>query len=378
VVPLQSPPQPGPAVATLLGLVLVAGVVGAVGSAVMCRLPNPVGKYRLLYAVVLFPATLVAYGVLASLGFGAALVAALPPVPDPVAALLGSYAEFLAAGLVFLAAYAPTVRGVRAVRDIELSTRAALAKMARYVVGLSAVVTLVVAPLDVASADLGPVGVALGIVALGVGFLAVSPWVLPLLRTTREPSGGTADRLAALRSRAGLDVRDARILDTDDEETADALVRGVPGYRRLFVTSTFLEAFDDDTAAALLAVEDGRLRSRVLELRVGTVAVAGVALVASVSGAGPRWPTLALSVAALLVGFGLSRRGIRVADDRAADRVGARTVAAALDRYAAVHGMEPSRRRFPNPLSVSVPLGDRIDRLRDRDRVDDDPDRSGA
>jgi STE24 endopeptidase len=38
-------------------------------------------------------------------------------------------------------------------------------------------------------------------------------------------------------------------------------------------------------------------------------------------------------------------------------------VAEALDRYAEIHAMEPSRRRIPNPLSVNVALGDRIDRL---------------
>jgi STE24 endopeptidase len=57
---------------------------------------------------------------------------------------------------------------------------------------------------------------------------------------------------------------------------------------------------------------------------------------------------------------------VRAADDRAADRMGADAVADALDRYASVHGMEPARRRVPNPLSVTVALGDRIDRLRER------------
>jgi STE24 endopeptidase len=67
----------------------------------------------------------------------------------------------------------------------------------------------------------------------------------------------------------------------------------------------------------------------------------------------------------VLGGFWLSRRGVRAADEYAADQVGAATVVDAFERYATVHSMDPSRRRVPNPLSVNVALGDRIDRLRE-------------
>lgn len=362
---LQSTPlDPGTAVVALGGLVLVALLTGVVGNTVVRRLSNPVGKYRLLYGVVFLPLTFLSYGLFALAGFGPSLVAALPSVPSPLPNLLGSFVEFLGAGVVWLAAYAPTVRGVRAVRGIDLPTAAALGKMARYVVGLSAVITVVVAPLRFAGSTLG-VGVA--VTLIGVGFVYASPWLIPVLRATRDPDDRTADRIADLRARAGIDVRDTLVLDSEDEETASTLVRGPPGYRRLFVTGTFLDAFDDDTAAALLAVEAGRLRVRVLERRIGTVAVTGLALVASVSGTGLRWPLLALSASVLLVGFGLSRRAVRAADDHAAERVGPGTVATALERYAEVHAMEPTRRRLPNPLSANVALGDRIDRLRARD-----------
>jgi STE24 endopeptidase len=72
---------------------------------------------------------------------------------------------------------------------------------------------------------------------------------------------------------------------------------------------------------------------------------------------------LGASFGALLVGFRLSRRGVRAVDEYAAEQVGATAVAEALDRYAEIHAMAPARRRFPNPLSVNVALGDRIDRL---------------
>lgn len=364
MVALQTaPPRPGPAIAALFGLVLLGAIIGTVGNAVVRRLSNPVGKFRLLYAVVLFPVTLLAYGVLTLLGFGPALVADLPGIPSALGSVLTDFVEFLAAGLVWLASYAPTIRGVREVRDIEMSTGHALVKMARYVLGLSVVVAVVIAPLQLVPSSASPLVLVIGLAIMGGVFLNASPWIVPILRSTIDPTDETADRIATLRARAGLEVRDVLVLDTDDEETASTLVRGPPGYRRLFITSTFLDAFDDETATALLAIEAGRLNSHVLVIRMSTVIVAGAALVASVTSVGPRWPVLGVSFGALLVGFWLSRRGVRAADEYAAKQVGATTVTEALDRYAEVHEMTPTRRRFPNPLSVNVALGDRIDRL---------------
>jgi STE24 endopeptidase len=275
------------------------------------------------------------------------------------------FAGFCGAGLGGLAAYAPTVRGVRAVRGIDLSTGRALARMARWVGGVSAVAAVVLTPLRLAGAP-SPLGLA-GVLVLAVAATLVgSPWIVTAVRSTAPPTGATRERIDALCDRAGLGVRDVRVLDTDAEETATVHVRGPPGYRRLFVTTTFLDRFDDGTAAALLAVEAGRLERHVLPVRAGSVVAAAVPLVASVGGRGPRWVLLGVTVLTLVVGFWLSRRGVRRADDVAAGRIGADAVADALDRYAEVHALEPTRRRVPNPLSVNVALGDRIDRLRAR------------
>ena len=364
MVSLQAPsPQLGPGLAALFGFLLLGVIVGAVGNAIVRRLSNPVGKYRLLYAVVLFPVTLLTYGVLALLGFGPALVGSTLGGPAVLNAVLTNLAEFLAAGLVWIAAYAPTVRGVRDVRDIELSTRTALGKMARYVIVLSGFVAVILAPIKVVSFGDSPLVLMVGLGLVVVVILYISPWIVPLIRETREPTGESAERLATLRTHAGLDVRDVLVLDTEDEETANTLVRGPRKYRRLFVTSTFLEAFNDERVAALLAIETGRLRSHVFEIRVSTVVAAGVTLVAAVTGVGPRWLLLGTSFGVLLVGFWASRRAVRTADEYAADRLGADTVADALARYAAFHAIEPSRRRIPNPLSANVALGDRMDRL---------------
>jgi STE24 endopeptidase len=195
-------------------------------------------------------------------------------------------------------------------------------------------------------------------------FLVASPWIVSLLRTTGKPTGASAERVADLRERAGLDVRPVRVLDTEAEATASLYVRGPPGYRQLFVTSTFPDPFDD-VAVALLAVQAGRVGSRVPAARRGTVVLAAVPLVESVTGAAPRWPALAATFG-VVVGFWLSCRGVRAADDYAAERIGPGTLADAIARYAEVHALEPTRRRVPNPPSVNVPLGDRIDRLSER------------
>jgi STE24 endopeptidase len=361
-----SPPQLGLVVVVYLALLCGGSIVGTVGSLVVQHLPNPVGKYRLLYAGVLLPFALLAYGLLSLLGFGTALLAVLGfPQSTFVGAVLADFTEFLAAGCVWLASYAPTVRGVRRVRDIDLSTGESIRRMARYVVGLCGVVTVVLVPLRITPSSPAPLGIAVSLAIVVIAVLLASPWIVPVLRETNTPAGETAERLDALCTSAGLEVRDVRILETDTEETATTLVRGPPGYRRLFVTSTFLDRFDDETAVALLAIEAGRLRSHLLLVRTATVIVGGLLLVASVTGVGPRWPLLLLSVGTIVVGFWASRRRMWAADSDAADRVGHQTLADALERYADVHALEPTRRRLPNPLSVNVALGDRIDRLRE-------------
>jgi len=369
MVTLQTtPPSLAPPLVFLVLLAVVGVVLGAVGSAVVRRLSNPVGKYRLLYAGVLLPFALLSYGVLALLGLGSAVVAATPVAAGSVGGtLLSDFVGVLAAGVVGLGAYAPTVRGVCAVRDIDLSTVRSVGRMARFVVGVSAVVTVVLAPLRLSPAGTTPLAVVGVFAVLLVVTLVASPWLLAALRSTVEPDTPTRERLAALRERAGLDVRDTLVFDTDAEETAGVYVRGPPGYRRLFVTTTFLDRFDDETATALLAIQAGELRTHLLAKRIVTVVLAAFPLVAAVSGGSKRWGLLGAAFLVLVVGFWLSRRGVRAADDAAAERLNPGAVADALERYAAVHAMEPTRRRLPNPLSVTVPLGDRLDRLRTRE-----------
>lgn len=345
------------------GFVVLAIVVGWLGSALVQRLSNPVGRYRRLYVFVLLPVAAVAYVGLSTVGLGASLVAAVPMTPRVIEPVLAGFVDVLGAGLVWLGGYAPTVAGVRRVRGIDYSTGRALWRAGRFVVGLSLIVTAVLAPFHLPRLEHSAVALAVGFAVVTPLFVYLSPWIIPLLRETTIPDVGTAQRLSRLTETAGLDGRDTVVLETDAEETAEAFVRGPPGYRRVFVTTTFLDRFDDETARALLAIEAGRRRARVLETRTVTAVIGGLLLIGAVAGIGPRWPLLGAAFVVAVIGCRRSRTGIRLADDHAAAVTSPGAVARALDLHADVHGVEVTRRRIPNPLAVTVPLGDRLDRL---------------
>ncbi|WP_277554605.1 peptidase [Halobaculum limi] len=384
MVPLQSAGSPrlGFALVVWTLLCTVGLVGGGVGSAVARRLSNPVRAYRLLYQALLFPLGLFAYGALAVGDFGLAVTDPFLAVTGALSVVEMATAEFLtalAASGVVLVAYLPTVGGVADARDIDLTRRGAAASMTRYLLGISAVFAVVFTVFRVAI-DRGSPGLVVGVgLPLFVVILAgASPWVITAVRTTERPRGAVGDRIDHLRDHAGLGdgvgddgVRGVRVIDTDEEANASAHVRGLGPRRYLFVTSTFLDAFEDDTAVALLAIQAGRVHSRSMLRRMSGVVAAAVPLAFGLSGETVNWTFVALAPVALLVGLWLARRGTRIADDVAAERVGPAAVADALARWAAFHSLEPSRRRIPNPISASVPLGDRIDRLRERAETTD-------
>ena len=373
VIALQSGPALGPPVVLWVVCCLVGAAVGAAGSALVRRLSNPVAKYRWLYFGVIVPYVIVAYGLLAVLDFGAAVRETvlpgeiLPSVGGIVGQFLAEYVTMLGAGVAALATYAPTIRGVGIVREVDIATTTALAQMTRYIVGICALLAAFVVVLFRVVGDTLSGGELVVLLAAFVSALFVtSPWLMAVLRSTRHPTDAETERLARLREQADLPIRDVRVLATEGTDSADAHVRGPPGYRRLFVSDVFLDAFDDRTATALLAVKAERVRTHTLARRVFTVVVAGALVAAAFGGSGLSMLPLLAALAALLVGLWIARRGIRAADSSAAERVDGDTLADAFERYAAFHRLEPSRRRVPNPLSANVALGDRIDRLRAR------------
>lgn len=153
-----------------------------------------------------------------------------------------------------------------------------------------------------------------------------------------------------------------RVLETGDADSPSAQVRGLPGYRRLFASDAFLDRFDDETSTTLLAVQAGRVRAHVLAWRIGTIVGAGVVLVVVFDAVG-LFTAVAVGFGILLTGLWLTRRSVLRADEYAAERTGEKSLVTAFERYATAHGMEPSRRRLPNPFSANVALGDRIDRF---------------
>ena len=339
---------------------LIGAGIGGIGSTVAQRLSNPVVRYRQLFLGIVLPFTLLSYVVFLLLGLGHAIAGGQIGV---VGAVLATFAELLAAGLVGLAAYAPAIPGIRSVRGIELSTGQAAIRMGRYILGITVLVTVVVAPLE---AGLSSVALLALLATFGIGVQVIAPWFIPLVRSVNTPDDQTAEALNRLQERAGLTVRDVRVLDTEQEGTASVIVRGAPGYRRLFVTSTFLNVFDDEMATALLAVQAGRQEARVRARLIGGLLLALVPVFVALADIGPLWPLVGASLGLIIVSLWVTRRGVWAADDYAVKRVGPDAVADALEQYADVHDMEPPRRRLANPFSKSPPLGNRIDQLRAR------------
>lgn len=145
-VPLQASSGFGSAFFTFLILALFAGLIGAIGGAVVRRFDDPAGKYRILYAAVLLPAALGAYAFLTLGGLGPAAAAWFGLDSGLVADGFANFVEFLAAGLVWLTGYAPTTPGRYAADDADRTATWALRRTVRYVLAGSAILAVVVTP----------------------------------------------------------------------------------------------------------------------------------------------------------------------------------------------------------------------------------------
>ncbi|WP_058367585.1 hypothetical protein [Haloparvum sedimenti] len=230
--------------------------------------------------------------------------------------------------------------------------------------------------------------VALALVAVVpvVAFLAatVGPlYAADRFRETRPPTDAERRRLDALREEAGLDVErvavfspsggqkpdDAEVSDdaegSDDPGSVEISVRGPPGRRVLFLTPGVFD-LEDGTATALLAAEAGRLVTYYNEFRAVATAAVLALLAAVVTTLVPFEAGFSALAAVGFVAFWAGRRVQYAADARAADRVGAETLADAFERAAALRGVEPETGTWRTWFEVQPPLGDRIARLRER------------
>ncbi|WP_233255071.1 peptidase [Halopenitus persicus] len=209
----------------------------------------------------------------------------------------------------------------------------------------------------------------LAVLAVTIGPL----YVADRYRETRDPTRAERARLDELRSAAGLDVEPVAILESGAETDAgtaaavEIAVRGPPGRRVLFVSETVLEGVDEDLAVALLAAEAGRVETRYTMVRAVGVAGVTTILAAIVTTLVPFDAGFTALAIVGVVSLWAGRRVQYAADARAADRVGASRLADAFERMADRRGVVPERGDWRVWFEVQPPLGDRIDRLRDRD-----------
>ncbi|GAB7092129.1 hypothetical protein JCM18237_24000 [Halorubrum luteum] len=215
--------------------------------------------------------------------------------------------------------------------------------------------------------------VAFLLVVAVVAFLAVEIgplYVNDRFRELREPTDAERAHLDRLRETAGLDVDRVAIVETTGDASVDVAVRGPPRRRVLFLTDYVLDELDEDVALGLLAAEAGRVRTYYGEFRAVAVA-AVVGLLAAIVTTIVPFDSGFLSV--ILVGlasFWVGRRVQYVADDRAADAVGADRVADAFEHVADLRGVEPETGDWSTWFEVQPALGDRIARLRERSDTD--------
>ena len=202
-----------------------------------------------------------------------------------------------------------------------------------------------------------------------VAFLAVEVgplYVNDRFRDLREPTRTERAYLDALRAETGLGVDRVGIIETEGDDSVDVAVRGPPRRRVLFVTDYVLDGMDEDVALGLLAAEAGRVETYYGEFRAVAVAAVIALLAAIVTTIIPFDSGFFAVILVGLASFWAGRRVQYVADDRAADTVGADRVADAFEHVAALRGVEPETGSWSTWFEVQPPLGDRIAALRER------------
>ncbi|MDZ5811652.1 hypothetical protein U4E84_09890 [Halorubrum sp. AD140] len=360
-----------------LGFLLVTLPLYWVSARVSLRTSAPTVWLRRLL-VTLIPAAAIAYLLFRISGTGdaaqRAITTLLPDlIPAAVTSILSDvaaqFALFFSAACVTLAAYAVTVPAINDVRDIDLSTWTAVRRVARFAFALTVFLTIAFVPFEriVMGEDLGLAPVTL------ILFVMILPFVTPVLfrffRSIRAPIREERDRLESLCGRAGLDVDDIGIL-TDADETLEIHLRGLPGRRHLYVSTFGLKRFDDESLGALLATNAGCIAYHYRAIKLYPLYAFLVVCVVALAWGSAIWYAVMIGLA---LGFWLpvlwaARRAVRRGDDYAADRVGAATVADALERIATEQNLDIPSGGVGTIFKSRPPLQDRIDRLRKRER----------
>jgi Zn-dependent protease with chaperone function len=221
------------------------------------------------------------------------------------------------------------------------------------------------------------VALVVGVAVVAALAVAVGPlYAADRFRDLREPTDAERAQIAALAEPGGLGVDRIAVEAVASEDAAggsaaggpaEVSVRGPPGRRVLFLTEDVLTDLDEDVAIGLFAAEAGRVATYYAEFRAVAVGAVLAMLAAVVTTLVPFESGFAALVAVGVVSFWAGRRVQYAADARAADAIGADRVADAFERGAARRGVEPETGDWSTWFEVQPPLGDRIERLRERE-----------
>lgn len=302
----------------------------------------------------------------------AALRAASPSLAEsPVGAVLTWVPTILGVTVAIEASYLGAFPYVREIRDLDVSAAAAAWSVAKIVGLFFALLIAVIGTMNLlpasAFASTFPVLGFLFLVAVVV--LGLQPWILALLNDVREPTDAERERIDGLCETADVSPREIRVLDLDSNSVPTAILAGLPGRRRLLVTTDLLADLDDEKAAAVLASKTGRAKRYYREAKLGVLfAVAAPVLglasgeLQASTGAGPGTLTLGILALAVVL-LWLGRRLVYAADDYAVERVGAEAFVETLETLADDQQVSYESGRLLSLLLMRPSVGDRLDRL---------------
>ncbi|WP_135827640.1 M48 family metalloprotease [Halorussus halobius] len=305
----------------------------------------------------------------------ASLRAVSPALAEsPVGAVLTWIPTIFGVTVAIEASYLGAFPFVREIRDLGVSVPTAAWSVAKYVGQFFALLVAVLGTMNLlpAGAFASSLSTLALLVAVGAALLALQPWVLALQHDVREPTDAERERIAGLCETAGVSPRTVRVLDLDSNSVATATLAGLPGHRRLLVTTDLLADLDDRYAAAVVASETGRANHYYREAKFAVLFAVAAPVLGVSSGelqslTGVDAAPLALGIVALaVVLLWLGRRLVYAADDYAVDRVGAETFAETLETLADDLAVSYESGRLLSLLLMRPPLGRRLDRLRSR------------
>ncbi|RZV11439.1 Zn-dependent protease with chaperone function [Natrinema hispanicum] len=319
------------------------------------------GTYRLLGVVGITTLLLLAFS-----GFIGATEAALSSLHPAVVGGLATPLAWVptAAGTIVavLIAYLGVFPSVRKRRDLEISAAVAVARLGKYLVALTLICLISIAPLAalLGASEPSPWLIPVLFVGFVVGTYGWSLSRVRLSQTVSEPTAEQRRRLEAAADRVGLTATIAGVIPGKGMELARLYLDGAPGNRRLYATDYAFDVCDTAELTALCARVDAADEFRLLERR-SLVEAFLTALVVTLT----VWMSLLVALAGLLITWPLLtwylQRCEFAADRRAARAVGADTLASV---YEASSDVTDERSRFHERLATRPSTARRVERLR--------------